>query len=105
VPASISHAQRFVFVQAAPQQIAHFQGRRSGQRLQVGLSPNHGSKDVPYVLAVKRLLPGQHFLPHPTEGPGVGPSIYGFAPRLLRAYVRGRAQNHFMHRRRHAQRR
>ena len=80
-------------------------GSRSGQRRPIRFGLHHGGQNVGDVFAVKRLLPGQQFIQHAAERPNVRSLVHRFAPRLLRAHVRRRAQNHSVHRRRHAQRR
>ena len=73
-----ANADDLIFLQAASQQNANGGGVR-GQRRPVRLSSHHGSQNVGYIFAVKRLLPGQQFIEHATERPNVGALVHRFA--------------------------
>ena len=59
-------------------------GSRSRTRASVSETPS----------PVERPLPREHLVEHAAERPDVGALVHRLAARLLRAHVRGRAENH-----------
>ena len=79
-----------VFFQATLQQTLRF--LRHSIPLRIVLqdrSQRFGSR-----LTAERLFAREHFVEHCAEGPNIGPLIDRLAASLLRAHVRGRAQDH-----------
>ena len=70
-------------------------GRRVGTAAApVRVGADDGRDRVGHIVAAERPHAGEHFVEHAPERPDVGALVDGLPARLLRAHVRGRAEDH-----------
>ena len=90
----VAQAPLGVLLEAALEQVVDALRRRRRQRLPLGLAGEDGGERVGGRRAAERPPAGEHLEEDAAEAPDVGAAVQRPPPRLLRAHVLGRAEDH-----------